>query len=415
MELTDEEKDLLDGRRGDALARLLADQVAVGEFFGAERFVPVSNAHFMGDPEVLGDEGIAYLSRLAISGLKVRIPTTRNSRSVDFDHADTFGQGAGLVDGERRVQELLAQMGVATLNTCIGYQTVYQPHFREHVAWGDTGTVAYANSVLGARTNYESGTAGIAAGMTGRTPEYGFHLDEVRRANVRVRVSAAMTDVADWGALGAITGERCRGYWTVPVFELSNANPTSDDLKHLGASLASFGSCAMFHVAGVTPEAPDAAAAIGSRTVVDEFDVGSHDIESILAGGDLRDGEDIDLIVFTGPQLSFFEVRRIAEGLDGRHVADGVHLILTTNSMVYQALREQDLLQPIIDAGGMVVQGTCWYLMDPAVQRQRFGWTRLVTNSAKLFNIIQAHGYSPALRRTDDCVKAALTGRLATS
>lgn len=411
MQLTQEENDLLNGSGGDVLADVFKEQIQVGEFFGAERFVPISNAHFMGDAEVLGEAGIAYLQRLVDSGLTVRVPTTRNAQSVDFEHAQLLGQSSELVDGERRVRPMLAQLGISTVNTCIGYQSIYQPRLGECIAWGDTGTVAYANSVLGARTNYESGAAGLAAALTGRTPAYGFHLDEVRRANVRVRVTAKMTDLADWGALGAIIGERCRGYWTVPVLELTDASPTSDELKHLGASLASFGSMAMYHIVGVTPEAPTVEAATGGSQVTEQFEVGDDDIESFFAR-DMRDGGPIDLVVFTAPQLSFFEMKRIAEALEGHHVADGVRLIITTNTMHCRALEEQGHLATIQEAGGLVLRGTCWYVMDPAAQRAHFGWTRLVTNSAKLVNIIRAHGYEPALRRTDECVQAALTGEL---
>jgi predicted aconitase len=411
VQLTDEERRVSNGEQGDLLAEVFAEQIAVGEFFGAERFVPVTNAHFMGDWEIFGQAGYDYLRRLADGRLRVRVPTTRNAQSVDFEHAETFAQACELVDGERLARAVLARLGVSTLNTCIGYQSVYQPRFGEHVAWGDTGTVAYANSVFGARTNYEGGTAGLAAALTGRTPAYGYHLDDLRRANVRVKVTATMRDLADWGALGALVGRRTRSYWNVPVLELDGQMPTSDELKHFGASLASFGSMAMYHVVGVTPEAPTFHSANRNRPLVDGFTVDDEAIEAIFAE-DLPAGGDIDLVVFSGPQLSFFELKRIAEALDGKHVAPGVSLIMTTNGPMGRAAQEQGLLTTIREAGGIVAHGTCWYVMDPAAQRSHFGWRTLVTNSAKLTNIIRAHGYEPALRRTDDCLQVALTGRL---
>jgi predicted aconitase len=407
------ERDILDGRHGDVLADILREQVSVGEFFGAERFVEITNAHFMGDREVFGQAGTNYLQRLASAGVTVRVPTTRNAQSVDFEQAHLFAQSPELVDGEKETRTLLRRLGVSTVNTCIGYQSVYQPRLGEHVAWGDTGTVAYANSVLGARTNYESGAAGLAAALTGRTPEYGFHLDANRRANVRVRVTAALPDLADWGALGAVIGERCRGYWNVPAVELvDRPGPVADELKHFGASLASFGSMAMYHIVGTTPEAATFAQANGGRELVDEFEVTQDDIEAMFAR-DLPDGGDIDLVVFTAPQLSFFEIARIAKRLEGRKVADSVRLIITTNSLTCEALREEGHLDTIVAAGGIVLRGTCWYVMDPAAQREHFGWRSLATNSAKLVNIIRAHGYRPALRSTDECIDAALTGKVA--
>src|SRR5262249_37571475 len=141
----------------------------------------------------------------------------------------------------------------------------YQPHFGEHVAWGDTGTVIYANSVFGARSNFESGPAALAAGLTGRTPAYGFHVDACRRGTLLVDVTAALDDLADWGALGKIVGEPNQDYSAVPVFTGIRRTPTSDELKHLGCALASYGSMAMFHMVGVTPEAPTVDAAFGGR------------------------------------------------------------------------------------------------------------------------------------------------------
>lgn len=411
MQLTDEEAGILAGDQGELLAEVLHEQVQVGEFFDAERFVPVTNAHFMGDREVFGEAGQAYLQRLASGGLRVRVPTTRNAQSVDFEHAHLFAQSSELVDNESEVRLLLRQLDISTVNTCIGYQSIYQPRFGENVAWGDTGTVAYANSALGARTNYESGAAGLAAALTGRTPAYGFHLDAMRRANVRVRLSAGMRDLADWGALGAVIGERCRGYWNVPVIEVADLAPTSDELKHLGASLASFGSMAMYHVVGVTPEAPTFELANRGRELVDDFEVTERDLDEMFSR-DLAEGGPVDLVVFTAPQLSFFEMKRIADALKGRTVADSVRLIITTNAMQCKALADEGHLATLRDAGAIVLQGTCWYIMDPAAQRAHYGWQRLVTNSAKLVNIIRAHGYQPALRRTDDCIEAAISGTL---
>lgn len=413
MQLTAAEQDILDGRQGAALAGILREQVSVGEFFGAERFVEITNAHFMGDREVFGQAGADYLTRLAEAGLRTRVPTTRNAQSVDFEQAHLLAQSPELVEGEKETRVLLRRLGVSTVNTCIGYQTVYQPRLGERVAWGDTGTVAYANSVLGARTNYESGAAGLAAALTGRTPEYGFHLDENRRANVRVRVTATLDDLADWGALGGLVGERARGYWNVPAIELvDRQGPVSDELKHLGASLASFGSMAMYHIVGTTPEAPTFDAANGGRELIDEFEVSQADIDAFM-GRDMPDGGPVDLVVFTAPQLSFFETKRIADRLQGNTISAAVKLLITTNSLTCEALREQGHVEAITAAGGIVLRGTCWYVMDPAAQREHFGWSTLVTNSAKLVNIIRAHGYTPALRRTDECIDAALTGKVA--
>lgn len=411
MKLTDEERDMLEGGAGPVLQKALTYQLQVGEFFGADHFVPITNAHFTGDFEVMDTAGLNFLEELAAAGAKVRVPTTRNSTCVDPLAVAQLKQRCTLVDGELRVGPMLRSMGVLTVNTCIGYQTVYTPHLGEHVAWGDTGAVAYANSVLGARTNYEAGPASLFAGLTGRIAAYGFHLDEHRRANVYCKVKAPMEDLADWGALGLITGKRFRGYWNVPVFEFTSADATSDALKHLAASLASYGSMAMFHVVGVTPEAPTVDAAIAGRALVDRVVVTEEDINAVFDAHDPADGV-VDIVVFTAPQQSLLEIQRLAALLADRRVHPGVDVILTTNSMVAAAASEEGLTNVLSRAGAMMLVGTCWYLMDPAEMQRQLGWKRVVTNSAKLANIVKAHGYHPVLRRTYDCIEAAVRGKV---
>lgn len=134
MRLTDTEQSILNGDQRELLSLLLADQIQVGEFFGAEHLVEVSNAHFMGDPEVFGETGLRILTQLCEAKMKVPVPTTRNASCVDFEHAGLLGQSPELVAAEGAVRVCLARLGVMTTNTCIGYQTVYQPVLGENVA-----------------------------------------------------------------------------------------------------------------------------------------------------------------------------------------------------------------------------------------------------------------------------------------
>src|SRR5205814_8115824 len=95
----------------------------------------------------------------------------------------------------------------------------------------------------------------LADGRPGRTPGYGCHLDAQRRATIRVRVDCQPQDLNEWGALGAVIGRLAGQYWAVPVVEGLQAVPGSDALKHFGAAMASFGSIALYHLVGITPEA----------------------------------------------------------------------------------------------------------------------------------------------------------------
>src|SRR4051794_21946823 len=204
---------MLRGEKGEAPREALELQLEVGEFFGAQRFVPVTNVHMMGDAEVMGDGGLEFMRRMAELDARCVVTTTTNARCFDFDYVERLNQDANTAAKEQELISLLIRMGLMTADTCINYQYLYQPHLGEHVAWGDTGTVIYANSVLGARSNFESGPAAFAAALTGRTPAYGFHLNEHRRGNVLINLEAFPKNLADWGAIGKLVGEKHQDYF----------------------------------------------------------------------------------------------------------------------------------------------------------------------------------------------------------
>lgn len=398
------------GDEGPIVKWAIDSQISVGRFFGAERFVPVTNAHMMGDIEVLGDAGASFLRGLADQGGAVRVPTTTNARCIDFDRADRLRQDPEMVVKEAAIMQSLRQLGITLTDTCINYQTVYQPAREEHLAWGDTGTVIYANSVFGARSNFESGPAALAAGLTGRTPAYGFHLDEARRGTFRVRVEADLVDITDWGVVGALVGAHTSDYFAVPVFECAGP-PRGDSLKHLGASLASYGSFGMFHMVRVTPEAPDVDAAFHGQAPAPSLVIGESDLAAFYdrypAGGRA------DVVVMTGPQLSVFELARAAELIRGEQVAEGTTFIITTNAQNRAAAAQLGYLETLERAGAVVLSGVCFYLMAVNEMREAFAWETLVTNSAKVANIVGGYRLRPSLRRTEQCVESAVTGVIA--
>src|SRR6266481_1878253 len=192
MRLNDEEKAMLAGELGEPRRWAIAHQIAVGEFFDAADFVAVSQAHIMADTESLGEAGVRFLEGLAAAPQperRVRVPAITDPRGIDFAIYRRLGQDGAMAALERRAIAALSAFGVLMTDTCINYQTVMAPLRGEHVAYGDTGSVIYANSVLGARSNFEGGPSALAAALTGRTPRYGYHLDEGCRATRRFEIA----------------------------------------------------------------------------------------------------------------------------------------------------------------------------------------------------------------------------------
>ena len=388
----------------------LKHQIAVGDFFGAADFVPVTQAHIMADTESLGEAGVRWLEGLAATTegrRRVCIPTITDPRGTDFSKASYLGQTEAMLDLERRAIAAFVKLGVTMTDTCINYQTIQAPTRNEHLAFGDTGVVIYSNSVCGARSNFEGGPSAVSAGLTGRTPRYGFHLPQHRRATVHIRTAFTPVTLNDWGALGAVIGRIAGNYWAVPVIEGIEGAPRSDQLKHFGAAMASFGSIALFHMVGITPEATCLAdvAPAGLPT----HHITRTDIEA-LQQSYRRDGP-VDVVVFSAPQLSLFELRALAELCDGRRFS--VPLLAVTSPQVKPDADRMGFTQRIETAGGTVMSGMCFYQSYAREIAEAKGWKRLVTNSAKLVNILGGYGYQPMLESMEACVDAAVSGRLA--
>jgi hypothetical protein len=299
MRLTDEEAAMLAGELGEVRRWAISHQIAVGQFFDAADFVPVSQAHVMADTESL-EAWVRFLEGLAAAPeaeRRVRVPTITDPRGIDFAVYRRLGQRPEMAALETRAIEALLAFGVLMTDTCINYQTIMAPVRGEHMAYGDTGVVIYSNSVLGARSNFEGGPSALAAGLTGRTPRYGYHLDACRRATRRFRVQALPRDFSEWGALGGIVGEACGSYWEVPVIEGIETIPGSDALKHFGTALASFGSVALFHLPGITPE--ETVFAVSTPPAIT---IARDGIEAFLARY-AAPRDKLDVVVFGAPQL----------------------------------------------------------------------------------------------------------------
>jgi len=410
MKLDDEEEAMLAGEFGRVAQIALEHQIKVGDFFGAPDFVPVTQAHIMADTESLGEAGVLWLERLADDDGgrgRVRIPTITDPRGTDFAKAGMLRQAPWMLTLERRAIDALTRLGVSMTDTCINYQTIQAPTRGEHVAFGDTGVVIYSNSVCGARSNFEGGPSALSAGLTGRTPRYGFHLEAERQATIRVRADWTPETLNDWGALGGVIGRLGGNYWSVPVVEGLDGAPGSDAMKHFGAAMASFGSIALFHLVGITPEASRLADVGGNRLPVAQR-ITEADVKALQNAYAVAD--EIDVVVFSAPQLSLFELRRVAELCDGKTFVKP--LLAMTSPQVKPDADRMGFTERIEAAGGQVMSGMCFYQSYAREMAEANGWKRLATNSAKLVNILGGYGYVPMLTTIEQCVRAAETGRL---
>jgi predicted aconitase len=365
----------------------------------------------MADTESLGEAGVQFLEGLMgapESERRVRVPTLTDPRGLDIAVYRRLGQSETMRDLEARTIAALRAFGVLMTDTCINYQTIMPPVRGEHQALGDTGVAIYSNSVFGARSNFEGGPSALAAGLTGRTPRYGYHLDTYRQPTRHFRLEVAPRDLSEWGALGGLIGRKCGSYWEVPLIEgvpdLTGQRPGSDALKHFGAAMASYGSTALFHMPGITAEAATA-------TSIPLQTISRAEIEAFVAAYGAP-GDKVDVVVFAAPQLSLVEMAEVADALDGRRIHHETTLLVTTSPEIKHAADRMGLTVRIEDAGGVVAAGICFYQSYAGEMAEANGWRRLLTNSAKLVNIIGGYGYRPTLASLERCIDSAVAGRI---
>jgi len=328
--------------------------VALGEMNGARDLVPVTSAHVSGASyKLIGDPGLEFLEDFARDA-RVVVPTTVNPLGTDLRQWRALGIPRSFAEKQRRIARAYERMGVRPTYSCVPYELGVRPGLGDHVAWSESNAVCFANSVLGARTNREGGPSALAAAIVGATPNYGLHTSGGRRPTVVVRVTTRPRGF-DYSLLGLVAGERVGD--GLPYFRGFRASEA--DLKWLGAALASSGSCGMFHLAGVTPEAA------GVRT---------RGLPTIrVTRADLRDaqrsytnGKDPDVIALGSPQLSSDELRAIARLVDRKEPRIPVWVFTS------RAAREANpgAVRSIESRGGVVLADTC---LEVTLLEHRFG------------------------------------------
>lgn len=400
---------MLAGEHGPAMQLAAKILVRMAPLYGATSLLPVTRAHLDG-VILTGSSGLAFAERLADFGGQVAVPTTLNVMSMDRERWRRWGQDSEYAHRAHRLGQAYLRMGALPTFTCAPYQTENAPRFGEQIAWSESNAVAFANSVIGARTNRYGDYLDVCCALTGRVPAAGFHLDEERLATIVVqldRLPPALVERDDFYAvlgylLGTLVSDR------VAVISGLDVRPAEDQLKALAAAAASSGAVALFHIAGVTPEAPTVAAALGDRKPARVIRVTLADLR--LARHELTSAGDtaIDVVAFGSPHCSLAEGRALARLMDGRRAADGVEVFITTSRAVRDLLARSGDLEILENFGAKVTADTCIVVAPLISPKARI----LMTNSAKY-----AHygpgilGVSSIFASTEDCVESAVLGR----
>ena len=356
MQLTVSEQKMLSGEHGIAAQQSMEILVALGKIYGADKMIPVTSVQVAGvSYKTIGDAGLEYLNDLVANGAKVRVPTFLNPAGIDVAQWKELGVPEHFAKKQIEILNAYAAMGIQNTCTCTPYLIGIKPKLGEHIAWSESSAVAYANSVLGARTNREGGPSALAAAICGVTPNYGFHLDKNRVSDFIVSVECELKDESDFGAMGYYVGAIVKN--RNPAFDgIEKESTSTDKLKALGAAMAASGSVGLFFAEDITPEfnVKDGAEKIPftEKELRETKEKINEEAE--------KENAKPQLVSIGCPHASIDEIRHVAEIITRKKISKlKCDLWICTARETKKKAEELGLARTIEAAGGKIVADTC--------------------------------------------------------
>jgi predicted aconitase len=410
LQLTAEDRAQLTGDRGAAARMAMSIVVRMAEICGAEQLMDISAAHI--DSTVYqGEATLEYAERLASLGAKVAVPSTLNVSGVDEHHWRDWAVPPAYAGNAHRQMIAYQSMGCVPTWTCAPYQTEHKPIFGQQIAWGESNAIAFANTVIGARSERYPDLFDICAAITGRVPALGLHLTENRAGQLLLRLRGVPREVQQndsfYPVLGHLLGRIAQE--RIPVVEGIEVAPAEDQLKALCAASASSGAIALMHLVGITPEALSLDAAFQGKEPRQTLDITMAELRAAWRELTTAEGETPEMIVLGSPHFSLAEFKQLAPLLAGKRRHPKVQFLVTSSRLMSGLAKQAGYLDALEAFGGKLTVDTC-VLTTPML----FPETKvLMTNSAKYAY------YSPGLLGTkvvfgtlEDCVASAVEGRV---
>jgi len=404
------ERGLMEGAAGDGAALAMRVVAESARVLGATRLIPIRSAH-IDSCLYHGDSGTLFAERLVELGARVAVPTTLNVGALDLLHVRVARLDPAARAMAHRLTSAYVAMGTRQTWTCAPYQAGHRPAAGDDVAWGESNAVAFCNSVLGARTNRYGDFLDICAAITGRAPQTGLHLPENRVAKVLIDATGVPREFwrndAAFPILGAWLG-RAAGQQVAAIEGIGH--PTEDQLKALGAAAASSGAVGLFHVVGVTPEAPSRAVAFANSPPEDivRLDLAALvKARASLSTVNRMAGDPIDAVAVGSPHLSTDELRTLDRLLGNRQCSKPLYAC--TGRHTLDKLRNEGVIESLRSRGVIIVVDTC-IVVTPVLPQQS---GLLVTNSGKFAHYAPPNtGYDVIFATLRECIESAVRGSL---
>jgi predicted aconitase len=401
---------MANGERGPAPALAMSILVRMADVYGATELMDISQAHI--DSTIyLGDATLEFAERLASLGARVAVPTSLNVSGVDECGWKDWAVAPEWAAKAARQMLAYERMGAVPMWTCAPYQTHMRPVFGQQIAWGESNAIAFANSVIGARTERYPDLLDICCAITGRVPSIGLHLTAERAGQMLLRLAgvprALQQDDQFFAVLGHLVGTLAGD--RIPVIDGVVVQPAEDHLKAFAAAAASSGRVALFHMVGVTPEAPSVDAAFQGRRPGPIVDIATSDLRAARRELTTADGRELDMVILGSPHFSLAEFSQLAPLVEGQRAHPRVKFLVTSSRLMKERASETGVLAPVLAFGAQITLDTC-ILASPMLPPEI---KTLMTNSAKYAY------YAPSLLNTRvtfgslaDCVRSAIEGRV---
>lgn len=412
LELTAEDEAKLAGEHGPGVAMAMRLVVALARISQAPRLIDIESAHIDGCL-YHGQAGLDFVEKLVGLGAHVAVPTTLNVASLDLLHPGLVRLSPEESGAARRLMDAYVAIGARATWTCAPYQLAGRPTAGTDIAWAESNAIVFANSALGARTARYGDFVDVCAAVTGRAPFAGLHVTENRVPTIELDCSSIPDRVLDspaaWAALGFALGRRA-GEDVAILTGITPGLVDEDRLKALGATAASSGGVALFHVAGATPEAIDAANSwpppgIRCEEITSEILRAARDELSTAAVGDR-----LDAVSLGTPHFSLTEFAELAAVLrDGEPFAPSCTVWISTSREVLGLARDNEYAETCERAGAKLIVDTCTYLVPILSETVR---TAMTTSGKWAW-------YAPANMQIDvafgtlaECIASARSGRV---
>ena len=375
MKLTKEEQEILNGAQGETKAKILKTLVEFGDVFGAEKLVPVTHYGHLVTSFGIGliKPLFRIMDEIIDAGIKTKYPFTVDPRPIDYKNVK-----CGLLDKlifskimysqQKRYEEQLQKIGLKNLNgftcTCYMDEVGNIPKYGDVLSWAESSAVVYANSVLGARCNRNSGMLDIFGAIIGKVPYFGLLTDEGRKADWIIEVKTTKKPEAQ--ILGSAIGLKVmEDVPYVKGLDKFLGTELTDDaksyLKDFGAATASNGAVGLYHIENLTPEAKK----LGDKLIkqnVKTYVIDDEELERVYKSYPVlwKNKEAKPKLCFIGcPHLSYNQLVNWAENIINGLNETGskkvkVRTILTTSPDVRNKFEQTELYKKLMKTGAKV-------------------------------------------------------------